>query len=210
MEKGKSLSSSSSFTNDLFGPKEPTKTSLFNSVFGPHSTGLGRDSTHSATRGSSRIQDPKDQSCGNAKYGNSDNNGSQRSRGDISNKDKNNSILYQNETTEPCHLSSSIYYGGQDVYYPPTASHNNTFKKNEDDDDQNGNNSNCASRGNWWQVHKEPFDDKTATAQGPVDIEARVSFVLIQLALAVSVSAIELHQEVNPRTMESVFEVAWT
>lgn len=40
------------------------------------------------------------------------------------NKEKNNSILYQNRTTEPCHLSSSIYYGGQDIYYPPTASHN--------------------------------------------------------------------------------------
>ncbi|MCD7445769.1 hypothetical protein HAX54_000007 [Datura stramonium] len=154
MEKGKQVfGSSSSFTNDLFGPKEPSKTSLFGSVFGPHSTGLGRDSTHSAARGSSRIQDPRNQSCGNAKYGTSDNiNGSQRSRGENSNKDKNNSILYQNGTTEPCHFSSSIYYGGQDVYYPPTTS-NNTLKKNgeDDDDDQNGNNSNCASRGNWWQ-----------------------------------------------------------
>ncbi|XP_055809375.1 uncharacterized protein LOC129877865 [Solanum dulcamara] len=154
MEKGKqvfgSSASSSSFTNDLFGPKEPSKTSLFGSVFGSHSMGLGRDSTHSAARGSSRIQDSKNQSCGNAKYGTSDNNGSQKSRGDNSNKDK-NPILYQNGTTEPCHLSSSIYYGGQDNYYPPTASHN-TFKKNgEEDDDQNGNNSNCASRGNWWQ-----------------------------------------------------------
>ncbi|CAN4095822.1 unnamed protein product [Withania somnifera] len=155
MEKAKqvfgSSSTSSSFTNDLFGPKEPSETSLFGSVFGPHSTGLGRDSTHSAARGSSRFQDPKNQSCGNEKYGTSEN-GSQRSRGDISNEDKYNSILYQNATTEPCHLSSSIYYGGQDVYYPPTASHN-TFKKKEDDDDddQNGNNTNCASRGNWWQ-----------------------------------------------------------
>ncbi|XP_060215500.1 uncharacterized protein LOC132642264 [Lycium barbarum] len=146
MEKGKQVlgSSSSSFTNDLFGPKEPSKTSLFGSVFGPQSTGLGRDSTHSAARGSPRIQDPGN----HAKYGTSEN-GSQRSKGDISNKDK-NSTFYQNETTEPCHLSSSIYYGGQDVYYPPTASPN-TFKKDGEDDDQNGNNSNCASRGNWWQ-----------------------------------------------------------
>ncbi|KAH0674605.1 hypothetical protein KY285_024369 [Solanum tuberosum] len=118
MEKGKQVfgssasasASASSFTNDLFGPKEPSKTSLFGSIFGPQSTGLGRDSTHSVARGSSRIQDPKNQSCGNAKYGTSGNN------------EKNNSILYQNGTTEPCHLSSSIYYGGQDVYYPPTAS----------------------------------------------------------------------------------------
>ncbi|KAH0671367.1 hypothetical protein KY290_025553 [Solanum tuberosum] len=80
MEKGKQVfgssasasASASSFTNDLFGPKEPSKTSLFGSIFGPQSTGLGRDSTHSVARGSSRIQDPKNQSCGNAKYGTSE------------------------------------------------------------------------------------------------------------------------------------------
>lgn len=154
MEKGKqvfgSSSSSSSFTNDLFGPKEPSQTSLFGSVFGLQSTGLGRDSTHCAARGSSRFQDPKNQSCGNTKYGTSDNNDFQKGRGENSNKEKNNSIFYQNGTTEPCHLSSSIYYGGQDIYYPSNASHN-ALKKNGEDDDQNGNNSNCASRGNWWQ-----------------------------------------------------------
>ncbi|OIT31851.1 PREDICTED: uncharacterized protein LOC109208152 [Nicotiana attenuata] len=150
MEKAKqvagSSASSSSFTNDLFGPKEPTKSSLFGSVFGPHSTGLGRDTIHSGVRGLSRIQDSGNQSFGNAKYGTSEN-GSQRSRGDIK------KAIYQNETTEPCHLSSSIYYGGQDVYYPTTQipGYQNTFKKNEEDDSQNGNNSNCASRGNWWQ-----------------------------------------------------------
>ncbi|KAK4353202.1 hypothetical protein RND71_028720 [Anisodus tanguticus] len=129
MEKGNqvfgSSSSSSSFTNDLFGPKEPSKTSLFGSVFGPHSTGLGRDSTHSVARGSSRIQDPGNQSCGNAKYETSDNR-SQRSRGDNSTKN----LTYQNEKIEsPCHLSSSIYYGGQDVYYPPaqTTGSQHTF-----------------------------------------------------------------------------------
>ncbi|KAK4353816.1 hypothetical protein RND71_026010 [Anisodus tanguticus] len=154
MEKGKqvfgSSSSSSSFTNDLFGPKEPSKTSLFGSVFGPHSTGLGRNSINSGVEGSSRIQDPGNQSRGNAKYGTSDNR-SQRSREDNSTKN----LMYQNEKIEsPCHLSSSIYYGGQDVYYPPTQTNasQHTFKKNgEEDDDQNGNNSNCASRGNWWQ-----------------------------------------------------------
>ncbi|XP_016478442.1 uncharacterized protein LOC107799810 [Nicotiana tabacum] len=149
MEKAKQVvgqSSSSSFTNDLFGPKQRTKSSLFGSVFGPHSTGLGRDSIHSGVRGVSRVQDPGHQSFCNAKYGTSEN-GSQRSRGDIKN------TMYQNETTEPCHLSSSIYYGGQDIYYPATqtSSYQSTFKKNEEDDYHNGNNSNCASRGNWWR-----------------------------------------------------------
>ncbi|XP_060215499.1 uncharacterized protein LOC132642263 [Lycium barbarum] len=42
MEKAKqvvgSSSSSSSFTNELFGPKKPSNSSLFGSVFGPNST----------------------------------------------------------------------------------------------------------------------------------------------------------------------------
>ncbi|OIT29446.1 PREDICTED: uncharacterized protein LOC109211344 [Nicotiana attenuata] len=144
-------SSSSSFTNDLFGPKETPKSSssssaLFNSVFGPPSTGLRRDSVHTGVGGSSTM---KNYQYGNAKYGTSGN-GSQGSRGDISSKDK--SSMYQNEKTEPSYLSSSIYYGGQDVYSPnsqPGSQH--ILKKDGEDDDQNGNNSNCASRGNWWQ-----------------------------------------------------------
>ncbi|TMW87997.1 hypothetical protein EJD97_019155 [Solanum chilense] len=137
MEKAKqvidSSSSSSSFTNELFGPKEPSNSTLFASVFGPPSTGLRRDPIHSGDhRGSSRIQDQGNQYGNNTKYGTSEN-GSKRS---------------QNEKVEaPCNLSSSIYYGGQDVYPPTnqtTGSQNNIVKKD-------GDGSNSASRGNWWQ-----------------------------------------------------------
>ncbi|KAK6790121.1 hypothetical protein RDI58_013921 [Solanum bulbocastanum] len=137
MEKAKqvigSSSSSSSFTNELFGPKEPSNSTLFASVFGAPSTGLRRDPIHSGDhRGSSRIQDPGYQYGNNTKYGTSDN----------------GSKINQNEKVEaPCNLSSSIYYGGQDVYPPTnqnTGSQNNIVKKD-------GDGSNAASRGNWWQ-----------------------------------------------------------
>ncbi|XP_060215497.1 uncharacterized protein LOC132642261 isoform X2 [Lycium barbarum] len=149
MEKAKqvvgSSSSSSSFTNELFGPKKPSNSSLFGSVFGPNSTGLRRDPMHSGDRGSSRIQDQGNH-YGNTKYGTSDN-GSNRSRGDNT-KDK--TLMYQYEKVEaPCNLSSSIYYGGQDVYPPTTqtsGSLNNIVKKDGRDDG-----SNSASRGNWWE-----------------------------------------------------------
>ncbi|MCD7445770.1 hypothetical protein HAX54_000008 [Datura stramonium] len=139
MEKAKqvvgSSSSSSSFTNELFGPKEPSNSTLFGSVFGPPSTGLRRDTNHSRDINSSRlIHEPRNHYANNTKYGTSDN-GSKRN---------------QNEKVEaPCNLSSSIYYGGQDVYPPTnqtTASHNNIVKK-----DGGGDGSNSASRGNWWQ-----------------------------------------------------------
>ncbi|KAK4353201.1 hypothetical protein RND71_028719 [Anisodus tanguticus] len=150
MEKAKqvvgSSSSSSSFTNELFGPKEPSNSSLFSSVFGPPSTGLRRDPIHSGYRGSSRIQDQGNQ-YGNTKYGTPDNE-SKRSRGDNSTKGK--TLMYQNEKVEPpCNFSSSIYYGGQDVYSPTTqttGSQNSIVKK-----DGGGDGSNSASRGNWWQ-----------------------------------------------------------
>ncbi|CAN4107033.1 unnamed protein product [Withania somnifera] len=138
MEKAKqvvgSSSSSSSFTNELFGPKEPSNSTLFGSVFGPHSTGLRKDAIHSGDRGSSRtIKDSENQYPNNVKYGTSDN-GSKRN---------------QIEKVEaPCNLSSSIYYGGQDVY-PPTNNHSTGSQTNIVKKDGEG--SNSASRGNWWQ-----------------------------------------------------------
>ncbi|KAK4353815.1 hypothetical protein RND71_026009 [Anisodus tanguticus] len=150
MEKKKqvigSFSSGSSFTNELFGPKEPSNSTLFGSVFGPPSTGLRRDPIHSGDRGSSRIQDQGNQ-YGNTKYGTTDN-GSKRIKGDNNTKDK--TLMYQNEKVElPCNFSSSIYCGGQDVYSPTnqtTGSQNNIVKKDGGDDG-----SNSASRGNWWR-----------------------------------------------------------
>ncbi|KAF3618079.1 putative UDP-glycosyltransferase 85A1-like [Capsicum annuum] len=112
MEKAKQVvgsSSSSSFTNELFGPKD-SQTQLTLLLF----LGLRRDPIHSGDRNSSRIQDPGNQYGNNTKYGTSDN-GSKTS---------------QNEKVEaPCNLRSSIYYGGQDVYpqtNQTTGSHNNT------------------------------------------------------------------------------------
>lgn len=150
MENRKQVgSSSSSFTVDLFGPKDSSppssSTGIFGSVFGPSSTGLGRDSAHSKYAGSSRKQDSASQ-YGTGKHGTTEYK-TQRSKGESGSK-------YQNETVEqPCYLSSSIYYGGQEVYSPHSHSTNShhTFKKDGGDEDQNGNNPNGASRGNWWQ-----------------------------------------------------------
>ncbi|XP_019191531.1 PREDICTED: uncharacterized protein LOC109186088 [Ipomoea nil] len=147
-QAGAHTSSSSSFTTDLFGPKDRSKSSassagLFVSVFGPSS--MGRESSQSGVIDSSRTQNSGGQ-YSNARYGNPDH----EQRGWDS-KDKNS--VYHTESSEPCYFSSSIYYGGQDNYPPPTqtTSSQHTFKKDGGEDDQNGNNSNCASRGNWWQ-----------------------------------------------------------
>ncbi|XP_038679525.1 putative uncharacterized protein DDB_G0277255 [Tripterygium wilfordii] len=148
MENKTQLSSSSSSTttssslDHLFGPKDSTSSSssgIFSTIFPPPPTVLGRDSSQSGTR-----------KHGNKKYD------GQGSKGESSGKD-----LYQDETVEPCNLSSSIYYGGQENYSPRTkinnpdhdhSHHNNLFKKDgKDDDPNNGSNSNTASRGNWWQ-----------------------------------------------------------
>lgn len=39
-------------------------------------------------------------------------------------KNKDMSSIYQDQSAQPCHLSSSIYYGGQDVYTHPQNSYN--------------------------------------------------------------------------------------
>ncbi|XP_076904785.1 uncharacterized protein LOC143560353 [Bidens hawaiensis] len=94
---------SSSFT-DLFGPKDASSTSssLFNYVFGPSSTGLGRDSKNTGS--------PKRQEFGGAKPSTQD----YKSQRVMGNKDGN--LVYRNETTEASYFGSSIYYGGQEVY----------------------------------------------------------------------------------------------
>lgn len=148
MEKGRQVgSSSSSFTMDLFGPKETSKSSssstgLFGSVFGPSSTGLGKDSSHSG-----RKQDFGSQ-FGTARNETSDYI-NQKSRADTKEK----SSIYQSETSEPCYFSSSIYYGGQEVYSPTGQNTNSQhiLRKDGGDDDSNDNSSSSASRGNWWQ-----------------------------------------------------------
>uniref|UniRef100_A0A5B7BRR5 Uncharacterized protein n=1 Tax=Davidia involucrata TaxID=16924 RepID=A0A5B7BRR5_DAVIN len=146
--------SSSSFTVDLFGPKDSSSSSsstgLFGSVFGPPSTGLVRDSSHTGIIGSLRKQDSGSQ-YGNAKHGTPDNI-TQRTEGSGKPSKEGNSI-YQNETVEPCYFSSSIYYGAQQVYSPSsqTTGSQHNFKKDGGQDDPNGSNLSSASRGNWWQ-----------------------------------------------------------
>nr|XP_043634682.1 uncharacterized protein LOC122605793 [Erigeron canadensis] len=139
-------SSSSSFTENLFGPKDASSSSssgLFSSVFGPSSTGLGRDSSHTRNTGSSKKHEFGGQ-YGSGKQPTSDYK-AQRSMGE-----KEGNPVYQNEKAEPSYLSSSIYYGGQEVYSPNTQTNrpHHTFKKDGGDDDPNGS---SASRGNWWQ-----------------------------------------------------------
>ncbi|KAL6994809.1 hypothetical protein U1Q18_042750 [Sarracenia purpurea var. burkii] len=148
-------SSSSSLTLDLFGPKDSSSSTsnpggLFGSVFGSPSTGLGKDSSQSGFMGSRQDLGSQFPNC---KHGTSEN-VTQKGRGesyDVGSKDQRS--IYQSETSEPCYLSSSIYYGGQEVYSPtsqPTVSQH-TFKKDGGEDDPNGSNLNSASRGNWWQ-----------------------------------------------------------
>ncbi|PSS32563.1 DBIRD complex subunit like [Actinidia chinensis var. chinensis] len=134
--------SSSSFTMDLFGPKDSSNSSsssstgLFSSVFGPESTGLGKASSHSGITGRPRKLDLESQ-YGNGKHGTPEN---------FTHRDK-------GETVEPCYFSSSIYYGGQEIYSPSTQTSvsQNIIKKDAKDDDPNGSHLNIASRGNWWQ-----------------------------------------------------------
>ncbi|KVI09883.1 uncharacterized protein LOC112522485 [Cynara cardunculus var. scolymus] len=148
MDHRKPQHGGSSFTENLFGPKDSPSTStstsssssgLFSSVFGPSSTGLGRDSSHSKNTGSSKKQE-----YGNGRHSAPDYK-TQRGNGE-----KQGNPIYQNETVEPSYLSSSIYYGGQEVYSPnhQTSRPHHTFKKDGGDDDPNGS---SASRGNWWQ-----------------------------------------------------------
>ncbi|XP_071710371.1 uncharacterized protein [Rutidosis leptorrhynchoides] len=121
MKQQSMSSSNSSFTENLFGPKDgntSTSSGHFGSVFGPSSTGLGNESTNRNYSGSSTMQD-----FGSSKH---------------------------STTESTSYLSSSIYYGGQEVY-PPTTHNTyaqRTFKKGEGDEDPNAS---SASRGNWWQ-----------------------------------------------------------
>uniref|UniRef100_A0A166BX74 Uncharacterized protein n=1 Tax=Daucus carota subsp. sativus TaxID=79200 RepID=A0A166BX74_DAUCS len=140
---------------DLFGPKDSSQSSsstgVFGSVFGPPSMGLGRDSSIS---GPTRKQD-----YGNTKQGiqdyNSQRNYKSESGGKQSKDRTSNSTYNQNELSNPCYYSSSIYYGAQEVYSPNSPSKTTTshhaIKKDGGADDSHGSNSNSASRGNWWE-----------------------------------------------------------
>ncbi|AED97138.1 unnamed protein product [Arabidopsis thaliana] len=123
---GSSSSTSSSFTAELFGSKDPSPPSSSSGIF---STMFPHPSKGSARDGS------------NSKHG--------------SQAQRRESLNAQEDRVEPCHLSSSLYYGGQDVYarsttnqtYPPVKND----RRRSGEDDANGQNPQDVSRGNWWQ-----------------------------------------------------------
>ncbi|KAI5675085.1 hypothetical protein M9H77_06035 [Catharanthus roseus] len=152
-----SPSSSSSFTNDLFGAKEsaqpPSSTAgIFSSIFPPPSTVLGRNISSSDLMGSAQRHLPDSQIWNKGTTGDLSMN---REDASYSTSSKEKSSIFQ-ERAEPCPLSSSLYYGGQEDMYmkssnPQTLASRPDFKKDGGEDDQNGNNSYGASRGNWWE-----------------------------------------------------------
>ncbi|PKI46619.1 hypothetical protein CRG98_032961 [Punica granatum] len=151
-------SSSSDSMGHLFGPPKEhhysssssssssySTGSTFGSIFPPPSAVLGRDSSPSgAFTGYSRSQDLGNQFGIWNNYG--DHQG-QVFKGES--KGRSSTTSYnQQETAEPCYMSSSIYYGGQENYSPRTqaSESQHTLKKDGEDDD-----SGSASRGNWWR-----------------------------------------------------------
>ncbi|XP_054781551.1 uncharacterized protein LOC129288816 [Prosopis cineraria] len=147
MEGKNRVGSSSSFTSELFGSKDPSPSSssgILGSIFSPSSKVPGNDSLPSGVgvKTASETWSPK---IGTAD-GNIRGNGAENQSS--SNKDL--SSIYQEQRVQPCHLSSSIYYGGQDIYSHPQnkegAGPNPLCKKDGGEDD-----SGSASRGNWWQ-----------------------------------------------------------
>ncbi|PWA60071.1 protein involved in salt tolerance [Artemisia annua] len=130
-----SSSSSSSFTADLFGSKESSSSSFFNTIFPPPSKAHGKEYISSETTKKNydfaTIQDSAEKK--------------DKSR----NPKMDMSPFYDQEKSQPCPLSSSIYYGGQDIYPNPHSTKNNPghstqYNKDGEDDGR-------ASRGNWWQ-----------------------------------------------------------
>ncbi|KAK2642050.1 hypothetical protein Ddye_023813 [Dipteronia dyeriana] len=156
MEAGKKqVSSTSSFTADLFGSKEPppppsSSSGIFASILSPQKT---RTRLTGEVVGSWLKQNPGNQAW-NTKH-ETPALSTEGATCDTLYKDR--SYMFQEERAEPCHLSSSLYYGGQDIYsYSPSIrgapESYPLFKKDDKgEDDPNGNNSNGASRGNWWQ-----------------------------------------------------------
>ncbi|XP_039019334.1 uncharacterized protein LOC120150779 [Hibiscus syriacus] len=57
--------------------------------------------------------------------------------------------IYPQQCSQPCHLSSSIYYGGQDVCPHPQTNQDSGIGSVYKDDGEDD--SGYAIRGNWWQ-----------------------------------------------------------
>ncbi|KAK9168290.1 hypothetical protein Syun_000430 [Stephania yunnanensis] len=143
-------SSSSSISSDLFGSKSNSNSSrILDSVFPPPPPSTrGSGYVRNDAVGMRRKQDADHQPW-SAKTGNPGDSSKSSENGTPSKSRM--SSLFQDEKTEPCYLSSSLYYGGQDLYSNPSNRGNtgssHIFKKDSDSDDPND----SASRGNWWQ-----------------------------------------------------------
>ncbi|GAA0141463.1 hypothetical protein Leryth_007450 [Lithospermum erythrorhizon] len=150
MEKGKqqggNSKSSSTFTNDLFGPIDSSSSSIFGSVFGPASTGLRRDTSHNSVQAGWSLTHDSEYKDIQGKRGNN-NGGNNKERSPITSQ---NGVGCNNN--DACYFNSSIYYGGQQVYSPNNTTNQTIFKGDDGKyDDSNGNNPTCEARGNWWQ-----------------------------------------------------------
>ncbi|VVA25374.1 PREDICTED: CISIN_1g031376mg [Prunus dulcis] len=126
MEGRKQVGSSSSFTSELFGSKEPSSSSgIFGAIFAPSSKELvlGRESLRSEVTGKKLTDEPLHVKPGETV---GDSNGSEGESQNMPNKDM--SSFYQDQRVQqPCHLSSSIYYGGQDIYSYPQSTQSPGF-----------------------------------------------------------------------------------
>ncbi|GAB4856816.1 hypothetical protein Ancab_014734 [Ancistrocladus abbreviatus] len=145
-----SSSSSSSFTNDLFGSKGSSSTASstgkFESIFAPSSKVIARESARSNTM----IE--KKQDFLNEGWNAKPDNLSERKEGESEGTAHKSIDSLFTEERVPCHFSSSIYYGGQDIYSNPQTTqsaelHSSSgIKKDGGEEDIDS-----ASRGNWWQ-----------------------------------------------------------
>ncbi|KAL0555610.1 hypothetical protein IC582_009561 [Cucumis melo] len=139
-EKKASDGSSFSFTSDLFGIRDTSSLSS-NHIFGPvfSSSSSFKASQNSEVGGKSHAVSYSPKTEGSSKY-------KECKNGSTSSREVGS--FYQEQRTNPCHLSSSIYYGGQDIYTDqnPGTGFNSSLKRDGGEDDSGG-----ASRGNWWQ-----------------------------------------------------------
>ncbi|KAI3461558.1 hypothetical protein Pfo_018221 [Paulownia fortunei] len=158
MENKKRVGSSSlpsSFTNDLFGAKHSSPTSALNGSFSsifPAPSKVAAKYSNSKLIGDEHKLRSGSQSLNAGVQGEmiKDKEG----ESNFSPSKERNSIFQ--ERSEPCPLSSSLYYGGQEDMYihsssPRTSGSYTNYKKDGGVDDPSGNSSHGASRGNWWQ-----------------------------------------------------------
>ncbi|GAB4833884.1 hypothetical protein Ancab_032132 [Ancistrocladus abbreviatus] len=146
-------SSSSSFTTDLFGSKEPSSamsssSGIFDSIFAPSSKVKGREFSRSDMMVDKKLDFSND--AWNAKPDHL----SQRKEGESQSAAHKGIDSLFTEERVPCHFSSSIYYGGQDIYSSPQTTqsaglHSSANLKDGGDEDIES-----ASRGNWWQANR--------------------------------------------------------